>query len=292
MGKVAIEESTLIGIADAIREQTGYEGPVPTTDMRAMIKTIEAGGTKLDNVASFDGDMNGVTLHYDNDTQSLFGSSYSTTDGWVRIDDVWSDEDLVGATVVTTDANGQQRTFEITEDMIETIMAHEDRIIRVKIDVFGANDLVCVDYEHLWLPTGLYHFGTQPITVTKKSAIEGGGNAAVETCTVYVYGNGSGSTSTTTVNVLIYTMQYDSANDTISLVETPFAVPAGSGPTMLIENVVVGSMLTAVHRSTTSTILYSSSIGLGGFTATYSPNMTCRVGQVRIGARVDVENFV
>lgn len=67
MAEYIIQEETLTGIADAIREKIGGTAPVAVSDMAVKIAEIEAGGGAtepyIEEVYNIYGSLNDVTLH-------------------------------------------------------------------------------------------------------------------------------------------------------------------------------------------------------------------------------------
>lgn len=154
-----------------VKEKGGTTAePYLVGNLEAAIDSIPTGPTS-DKVASFDGDSTGMTWYADNDNDIAFGSSYPNGEQWLRIDDAWTKDELLGATVVTKDSSGEH-TYTITEDMLNVIEYEDATIIRVGITLFGDNDLVSLHFfnEDGWIPSGLYHCADWPITVTKKGA--------------------------------------------------------------------------------------------------------------------------
>lgn len=149
----------------ALAASTGYQ------EVLDLVNALPDAGGASDKVASFDGDTTGMTWYADNSSDSGFGSSYPDGEHWLRIDDAWTRDELLGATVVTSDSSGEH-TYTITEDMLNVIEYEDATFIRVGITLFGDNDLVSLHFvnEDGWIPSGLYHCYDWPITVTKKGA--------------------------------------------------------------------------------------------------------------------------
>lgn len=70
MSKVFIEEDTLIGIGNAIREKSGTTDLIPTTDMATAIRNLTTGGGAMTNYAVFK----------DGNSQRTYTPSFSIAD--------------------------------------------------------------------------------------------------------------------------------------------------------------------------------------------------------------------
>lgn len=102
MGTYLIQDSTLAGIADAIRGKTGGADPIPVPDMSALIAGISQGGglpTGVAEIASGTFSVAEATIYGILTEHGMSG----VPDGWIVVPTIWydtQDSQLVSASYV------------------------------------------------------------------------------------------------------------------------------------------------------------------------------------------------
>lgn len=149
MAKYVIEDTTLTGIADAIRGKTGTTDPIAVTDMAAQIEAITGGGSEETLTAIFeeqtvegfaDGGYGAASVMVDTTSALVVGETYKVL--WDEAEVTLVAEDLDGIPALLHEEGGFSVQYLSPELMVEVMGTESGALMFVSMNTEATSHTV------------------------------------------------------------------------------------------------------------------------------------------------------